>query len=568
MNPDRIRKSLSRLIACALVAALGAARPATATNLPTQAEPPLPGTLEPLTAIPSNGGVSVSWQGVETFDDQGRATVSDGIDWPLSQAGGLWLPVRYVTLEAGQTLTIEPEILELVSRPWPGKPEPVAAIVPKDPISGDEFPELTRKLGSELPSKPVYVSHESMIRGRRVVVLAISPIFQSKDGPRIATRILTRVAGTTLFDASSASAFSADRGIDLPPAKPSLDAPSAPSVYAINALANQNSLLITVTRPGLQRVPASALAAIGVTPNSINQAQVRLYFLGNEVPVNWRDIGSTPGSLDASDEFVFYVPSVGDRYNLTSAYWLAVDANPVGARMALANAQVSNNGLPTAGQVRERGSWRNPVLYQSLLPGQDGDHWFNKLLTIGFASNSPTLTVSTLISMPATSGNSVVTLTVYGKTAFPHLLQAVVGGSTVTSSWSGAGDSSRSFAMSASASSVTFSLLPLWLPDSVLADSAQWDRPVLPNVSGNGGDFYTIPNVEQIYSLTGYNVFRAFLPAISDGIANVEQIYSQTGYNTAWLMYDVTDPLQPKVLQTSDERFQSGPAARHVIVAG
>ncbi len=542
MNSDRIRTSLSRLIACALVAALGATRPAAATNSRTEADPPQPSSLQPLTAVPVTDGISISWRGVETIDEQGKATVNDGDDWPLTQAGGLWLPVRYVTLEAGLTVKIEPEILEIESRPWTGSPAVVAPIVPKDPVSGDEFPELARKSAGALPASPVYLSHESLIRGKRVVVLAISPIFQSKEGARIATRLLARVGGATLFDAASASAFSADRGIDLPAARSALDAPSAPMAYAINALANQSALRITVSSPGLQRVPASALSSIGVTPSSINQARVRLYFLGNEFPLHWRDIGSSPGSLDASDDFVFYVPSVGDRYNQTSVYWLAVDANPIGARMASANAQVSNNGLPTAGQVRERGEWRNPLLYQSLLPGQDGDHWFNKLLTIGFASNDPSLTVNTPVSMPPTSGNSVVTLTVYGKTGFPHLLQAVVGGSTITSSWSGAGDSSRSFAMGASASSVTFSLLPLGLPDSVLADTAQWERPVTPNVSGNGGDFYTLPDIEQIYSLTGYN--------------------------SSWPIYDVTDPLQPKILQTSVEKMQSGPATRHVIVAG
>ena len=542
MNSDRIHTSLSRLIACALVAALGVARPAAATNPSTQADPPQPAALQPLTAMPIQGGVSVAWQGIKSFDEQGKATVNDGADWPLTQAGGLLLPVRYVTLEADRSLKIEPELLEVISTPWSGTAEPVAAIVPKDPISGDEFPELARKLSGDLPASPVYVSHESMIRGRRVVVLAISPIFQAKDGPRIATRIRAQIPGTSLFDAASASAFSADRGIELPAAKSALDAPNTPAAYAINALANQSALRITVTKPGLQRVPASALTSIGVTPSTINQARVRLYFLGNEFPLHWRDIGSTPGSLDATDEFVFYVSSVGDRYNATSAYWLAVDANPVGARMATVNAQVTNNALPTAAQVRERRSWRNPTLYQSLLPGQDGDHWFTKLLTIGFASNDPALTVSTPVSMPTTSGGSIVTLTVYGKTGFPHQLQAVVSSSTVTSSWSGAGDSSRSFAMSANANSVTFSLMPLGLPDSVLADTAQWDRPVLPNVSGNGGDFYTLPDVEQIYSLTGYNA--------------------------GWPMYDVTDPLQPKVLQTSVEKFQSGPAVRHVMVAG
>ncbi len=542
MNSDRIHTSLSRLIACALVAALGVARPAAATNPSTQADPPQPAALQPLTAMPIQGGVSVAWQGIKTFDEQGKATVNDGADWPLTQAGGLLLPVRYVTLEADRSLKIEPELLEVISTPWSGTAEPVAAIVPKDPISGDEFPELARKLSGDLPASPVYVSHESMIRGRRVVVLAISPIFQAKDGPRIATRIRAQIPGTSLFDAASASAFSADRGIELPAAKSALDAPNTPAAYAINALANQSALRITVTKPGLQRVPASALTSIGVTPSTINQARVRLYFLGNEFPLHWRDIGSTPGSLDATDEFVFYVSSVGDRYNATSAYWLAVDANPVGARMATVNAQVTNNALPTAAQVRERRSWRNPTLYQSLLPGQDGDHWFTKLLTIGFASNDPALTVSTPVSMPTTSGGSIVTLTVYGKTGFPHQLQAVVSSSTVTSSWFGAGDSSRSFAMSANANSVTFSLMPLGLPDSVLADTAQWDRPVLPNVSGNGGDFYTLSDIEQIYSLTGYNA--------------------------SWPMYDVTDPLQPKFMQTSVEKFQSGPAVRHVIVAG
>lgn len=544
MNSDRIHTSLSRLIACALVAALGVARPAAAISPFTQADPPQPASLQPLTAMPIQGGVSVAWHGIQTFDDQGKATVNDGADWPLTQAGGLLLPVRYVTLEAGRSLKIAPELLEVISTPWSGTAEPVAAIVPKDPISGDEFPELTQKQSSDLPASPVYVSHESLIRGRRVVVLAISPIFQTKDGPRIATRIRAQISGTSLFDAASASAFSADRGIELPAAKSALDAPNTPAAYAINALANQSALRITVTKPGIQRVPASALTSIGVTPSTINQARVRLYFLGNEVPLNWRDIGSAPGSLDANDAFDFYVSSVGDRYNLTSAYWLAVDASPVGARMATVNAQVTNNALPTAAQVRERRSWQNPLVYQSLLPGMDGNHWFNKMLSL---PSDPALTVNTPVSMPTTSGASVVTLTIYSRlipATTSHAMRANVAGSVVTSTWLGPGDSARVFQMGSNGGSVTFTLVATGTTfvDSVWADTAQWDRPVLPNVSGNGGDFYTLPDVEQIYSLTGYNA--------------------------GWPMYDVTDPLQPKVLQTSVEKFQSGPAVRHVIVAG
>ena len=534
-------RPLSKLLVVWLVASLGVARPVIAAD--PRIEPPAdlpPGA--PLRATADASGVTLTWQGGPFLGRDGKTSVADSAEWPIGQVGGVRLPVKYVTLEAGRDVKIEAELLESESSAWAGDFDTVEPIVPTDPGTGMAFPDLAPKADGTLPSSPVFVSHEGIMRGRRIIVLAISPFFAAKDGPRVATRIAARINGARLLDEASAMAFTAERGIDLPPAKSALAGPSAPSAYATNPLANQNALRITVTRPGLQRVPASALSSIGVTPSSINQARVRLYFLGNELPLDWRDIGTTPGSLDASDEFVFHVASVGDRYNATSAFWMSVDANPVGARMPTVNATVINNGLATATVVRERGAWRRPLVYQTALGGLDGDHWFHQNMRAGFASNNaPVITVTTSVSMPATSGTSFLTLDVNGRTDLAHTLVAVSGASAFTSTWSGVGDSSRAFTLSGAIGNVIVNLLS-GVGDTVLADTARWDRPVSPNVGGGGGDFYTITGTEQIYSLASYN--------------------------SGWRMYDVTDPLQPKALQTSVERFQSGPAERHVIVAG
>ena len=534
-------RSLSKLLALWLVTSLGVARPVLASDLLIEPPADRPAEGVPLRATADAEGVTVAWQGKPATDRDGKTTVADIAEWPLGQYGDLRLPVQYVSLEAGRDVKITPALFELESSPWSGAFETIEPIVPRDPGNGMEYPELARKTDGQLPSGPVFVSHEGLMRGRRIIVLAISPFYATKDGPRIATRIAAQIAGARLLDQASATAFSTERGTELPLAKSALDGPNAASAYAINPLANQSALRITVTRPGLQRVPASALSSIGATLNATTLNRLRLFFLGNEVPLHWRDIGSN-GSLDAGDEFVFFAPGVGDRYNKTSMYWMTVDASVSGARMATLSALVTNVGLPTATQVRERGTWQKPQIFQTPIAGLDGDHYFHQNMRAGFASgNAPVITVTTGVSMPATSGASVVTLDVNGRTGFNHTLVAVASGSAVTSTWLGTGDSSRVFTFAVAIGTVVINLVSN-LGDSVLADTARWDRPVLPNVSGNGGDFHTIAGVEQIYSLAGYNA--------------------------AWPMYDVTDPVQPKLLQTSGSSFQSGPAVRRVIVAG
>lgn len=543
MKTIRVQSALGTFVALVLSACLGAANVNPAISRASESIESRPNMgLEPLTFVTDAGGVSISWRGTTSFNQDGEVIINDGSIWANTPSGSASPPTRFVSLEFRLGQKVDVEIAEVESS---GVIEPSGLVSFSRPRGfGGSSARLSPAsvYDGKLPSKPVYVSHEGFMRGRRIVVLAVSPVYATPQGVRIATQIRARVPGAAVIDLAGAGSFSSDAAIQALGTKApgGLDHPYVG--YAINSLANQSALRILVTTPGLQRVPATAFTAIGLSPITVKPTFPRLFFMGNEVPLAWRDVGKNIGEMDDGDELMFYAPVVGDRYNRASVYWLWIDPSGVGSRIVSSDARPSYNWLPTSTQVRERATWRIPLLYQSLLPGPDGDHWWNKLLTVGYGSSDPALTVTRQTAMPALAGSSVLTVSVYGKTGFPHFLQAVVGGLAITSTWAGAGNSERVFSMSTGSGSVTLNMLPTGLPDSMLVESLQWERPVRPDVSGGGGDFYTEPNTELIYSLTGYD--------------------------PSWPIFDVTDPLRPQLLLTSAHRFQAGPQQRHIIAGG
>lgn len=460
-------------------------------------------------------GVRVAW----TAPEVGAATLETlRTLLPTARHQGYDLPIQTIALAIPPHGTPSIVVEQIASAPLVGEIEPGAPIPPPvlDWTPPVDAPDVET---AQLPSAPVFILREGVVKGQRFAVLAVSPIYQADDGVKVATSLRAFVPGATTLEQrmEQIAAASASPGIAQ------AEAINVP----INQAALQNGYKLIVTQPGVQEVPFSALA------NGYDANKLHLTHRGETVAVEV-----------LADRFRFYAPTVGDRWNQTSVYWLTFDA--VGARMA------DGENVPASapsGQAYEQGVWRENKLYVSLHPGADDDHWFHGSLTVaGNAADSfPSVTLPLATRLPDASGQSIYTATVTVIGAAPtgecpaengYKLQftALSGaGQTLDAQvsdwnpWNKVGylcrisqrDWQLGVATTAKPASLRLTLLPSGYPTyttSILLDSVEWMRPVALNFGGAGAEFWT-PAGAWSFTLSGLPVNR--------------------------MLYDVTDPLRP-----------------------
>jgi hypothetical protein len=472
--------------------------------LPAAAAPPAPPLVTPLP-----GGVRLEWQGAQAALRSLGAT-----DQPLVEIGGLRLPATLLALRVIGDTPIRPRIEGLASAPWQGQ------LLPSEPperrtLAGDSRPDVAAP-GQEMPGSPIVVLREGRMRGARIAVLALSPIFTQDGVMRAVTALRASVPGVTPLDLDAATLLASDG--------PFLAAVPGPT----NPAAGGAAWKVRVNQAGIQRLPAATLSASGVDLN--NPALLHLYHNGVEVALEQRGGG-------ASLELRFYAPKPGDTWNATDTYWLRVEAT-AGMRMASRSAMP---GGAASGVARERGVWRNNTLYDSTTRGPDGDHWFAADLKTGPDLPPATLTVTLTPTLPLTGGSTLLTIGGSAYTPGQHNLTVALGGVPQSVSWSGAGDWSQSFSFSAGSPNLSVTLVPGTVPDGVEIDSIVWDRPVTLNAGGKGAFFDGATGTYQ-YQIDGAAADRA--------------------------LYDVTDPRAPVLLDVapgSTTTFQDGPSRQYVL---
>src|SRR5262245_44023917 len=115
---------------------------------------------------------------------------------PDIEIGGVRLPAKLVAVRLADGTPAVPRIDQLESMPWTGMIHFVDSIVPQT-IAGERRPALAARSMSALPESPVVALREGRMRGARVVVLAISPIFAAGGQPRVATHLEATIPGAT-----------------------------------------------------------------------------------------------------------------------------------------------------------------------------------------------------------------------------------------------------------------------------------------------------------------------------------------------------------------------------------
>jgi Peptidase family C25 len=478
--------------------------------------------VEPLRVITQADGVHLEWRSAPgSF-----STLNAQFSIPTIEIGGLRLPAWLIALSLADQAPVAPRIDALESAPAMGALSSAGAPILRPP-GGDRRLALALPAAPTLPDSPIVVLRDGRLRGRRVVVLAVSPIFAVGSTARVATHLDATIPGATVFNQDAAQSFATTAPFLASAPGPTNPAAALPSVK------------VRVTQPGIQRVTGAALAAVGVNLAALDPARIHLRRGGAEIALEVR-VGAD-GKLDSADEVRFYAPDPGDRWNAADTYWLTIETS-AGPRM------ITRSALPGAAPIRatalERGVWRRNTLYDSLLPGADGDHWFTADLKTGPGQAPMTATVALTPTLPLTTGTTTLTVTGSAYTPGTHNLKVLVGASTKLTTWNGVGDWARMLAFTNSAANVLLVLTPGAVPDGVEPDSVVWERPVTLNVNGRGAAFAGVAGTWRYQ-------------------------FANTGAGRA--LYDVTDPAAPALLTIpagTTTQFQDGPAPRKYLLTG
>ena len=132
------------------------------------------------------------------------------------------------------------------------------------------------------------------------------------------------------------------------------------------------SLRLTIDHAGVYQVTANDLQEAGWDIATIDPARVQLWHGQRQVAI-W-GVGQADGRLDAGDAFRFYAAPQPSRYQAADVYWLVV-AQSAGLRMGTRD--VTPIGTTVTSSSRDHFSWVHKKIYDSQLPGPDGDHWFS-----------------------------------------------------------------------------------------------------------------------------------------------------------------------------------------------
>lgn len=404
-------------------------------------------------------------------------------DLPLVEMGGMRLPAALVALRVPADAVVNPKLEQVESLPWVGTLSPADVPIPQT-STGEERPALAVQPARQLPAAPVLMLREGRMRGQRIIVLALSPLFAADGQTQMATHVRASIPGATLLSGSATERRALLEAM-ADPAPFLADAPAPAST-----LASRTVIALQVEQAGMQRVSGTALAAAGIDIATLDPAALQLY--RNGTPVRLEARGTQDGTLEATDELRFYATPPGDRWNATDTYWLLrlPEADP---RRIMKLRSAAPGTAPLRTTSYEQGTWQDNTSYDSTMPGADGDHWFAANLRTGPGQQAATLSVPLTPTLPLVAGSMLLTVTGTAYTPGPHRLRVQAGTLSRETTWEDTGDFAHTLAFPQGAASAVLHLLPGDEPSGVLMDSVGWERAVALDANGQGALFVGTP---------------------------------------------------------------------------
>jgi hypothetical protein len=496
--------------------------------------------------VPDTVALSEHAQGVYLEWPQGVAAASAVEQLPSLHYQGYELPLQLVTLQVVEGAEAVIDLAQFSASNWDAPLLPTS--LPPPPVLDGELLIATEVAGSaSLPDSPVFVVRQGQVFGQSIIVVAISPLFEDAGQVKLVNSV-----GATIHNAKpltgSVAEFLASAQAEMSATVRA--ATAADALAPTNPLASQPAIKLFVTQPGIQQVSGQALAAAGLDLAAVNPTALVLLQGGNPVPLELD--GLAGGRLVASSTMRFYAPTAGDRWNVETVYWLALD--PAGGPR-MATRTVTPAGAAPRTTVVERGVWQVNQVYASRLPGIDGDHWFHQELKVSSSTPPPSISFAPNNVLPAVSGPATYSITLSTRSPATFTLQVLLDSTAETWHWRATPGNAqtenlrRSVTSSTPVQNITLTLLEteggygdvtLWL------DQMPWSQVALLDLRQAGAAFR---GEEGFWHYQWQNA-----PQATPG-----------GYS----LYDISDPAAPIALHGADATgFQDGPTAAAYLVAG
>ncbi len=480
---------------------------------------------------PHDEGVTLTWLDPERGSLDASTTLPD---LPLIAIDGVQLPMQLVTLRVADGASIAPEVQQLADMPWQGTLPPASE--PATPtIDGKAYPADTNFARQPLPQSPVVVLREGRMRGARVVVVAVSPLYEHNGQMRRVSQLRATLPGAAPLSDAASFDDALDTSGDLLPLV------AADSAAPVNSIAYQAGQVvkIQVTTAGLQQVRGSLLAEAGIDLSTLNPDHVHVWWQGSRIPLH-KTVSGT-GSLGPNDWLRFYAPAPGDRWNDTDIYWLTIDDSQPFLAMPTRTA-TPQEGATASTKGRQQGFWRDygwygesQSNYESRLPGVDGDHWYSFELSTGPGEDAATELITLSPELPLAPGEVHLTLTGSTLTEGYHQLKVQVAGKTQTAylevdryeAWT----HTLKFPVGSYPIDYTdnpyvrFELPAVDTPTIIQIDTVSWEFPVSLDAANRGISFGTAPD-SQTHTITNapsgstlYDISDPYAPERLTGIA-------------------------------------------------
>lgn len=535
---------------------------------PEQAMPPSSSHYE-TTATAT--GVTLQWRLDQAPNAGATAAATDHLwatlqAWPQAPMAGFQLPMRLEAVLLPDHGQVTPVVEGLAVATWSGELPAAEALVP--PAADWESPAPpTFRERHTLPTSPVFLLREGRMRGLRLGVVALSPLYVEGGVTKIALAGRATISGaralTTTGAATSAAGATkqADASLSLLDLSSFTNQPvtlSPPAVAPTNPALTKNAFKIGVSAAGTQRLTGPALLAAGLSAGA-PLGQLLLTWQGAPRPLEIRD---DDGLLDANTEVRFYAEpapaslQVGDRWNITDTYWLTNEpaTAPQGhPRMTLRNA------FPKLATLRqsayEEGIWEKNQIYESTMSGIDGDHWFGASLEIEIVqpdnpASYPLKSITLTQALPLEMGSalpSVFTLTGSARSVATHTLHVNLGNQIQPLTWANHHfyeNWQQSFTRTVQTDRLDLVLIAVQDPSMIRVDKLFWRQPVNLDFGGKGATF--------------------------TGVAG-QWRYQLQNMPTDRTLYDITDPAAPVIVQIPGgpkAQFEDGPTPRRYLLTG
>jgi len=503
---------------------------------------PAPPSVPPVAVQNNAAGVTIAWPNPTVAAASAHTALAQ---LPSQRYQGYELPMQLITVAwddnlTHATITDALQLHTLATEEWQGDLQPAAPLQPPV-IADDTIP--TTLLTPEpvaLPSAPVFLLRQGNLHGQAVAILAVSPLYQENGITKLTTALEISVTGARAIDqrdtAVMASSLTSSLPTDLTPT---------------NGDAARSAWKISVRDVGMQELTGQALAAAGLNLNTTDPTKLTLTYNGTAIAL--QIAGVVNGKLTATSILRFYAPSVGDRWNVSSTYWLTTQ-NTGGPRMA--TRAVAPASAPARATALESGIWTAYQLYDSRYAGFDGDYWYNQKLIDNEgveSSDLETVAVPVAGTLPLVSGATTISVAVTTNIRGDHALRVQVGNTNRDITWNSIvasnfiQDWQPLITSTVSSPTINVALFSTAASSNqkdaaVLLDKVYWTQPVALNLGSKGAQFM---GVEGDWRYTW-----------SNPPANIQ-------------LYDVTTPTAPVVLSgVTSGGFQDGPTARHYLVAG